>query len=84
MKEAIAVYDISAQELGLGTGWRQVAGRASSKKKPARKSKTTKQAAPRSAYADGNGNTWGGRGPRPKWLKDALAGGARLEDFAQK
>ena len=25
--------------------------------------------------------TWSGRGKRPRWLKDALAAGARLDDF---
>jgi DNA-binding protein H-NS len=28
-----------------------------------------------------SGETWAGRGPRPRWLKAALAEGARLEDF---
>lgn len=32
-------------------------------------------------YADGAGNTWIGRGPRPKWLNDALASGNKLTDF---
>lgn len=32
-------------------------------------------------YADQAGNTWGGRGPRPKWLKDALASGNVLTDL---
>ena len=27
------------------------------------------------------GDTWSGRGLQPNWLKAALAGGARLEDF---
>lgn len=30
------------------------------------------------------GETWSGRGLQPKWLKVAIAGGARLEDFAQE
>ena len=29
-----------------------------------------------------SGNTWGGRGPRPQWLRDALANGKSLQDFA--
>jgi DNA-binding protein H-NS len=33
-------------------------------------------------YADGNGNTWGGRGPRPQWLRDALGSGKSLEDYS--
>lgn len=28
------------------------------------------------------GETWTGRGLQPKWLKSALEGGAKLEDFA--
>ena len=28
------------------------------------------------------GETWSGRGLRPNWLKAALAGGRKLEDFA--
>jgi len=32
-------------------------------------------------YADGAGNAWVGRGPRPQWLRDALDAGKRLEEF---
>ena len=28
------------------------------------------------------GETWSGRGLQPKWLKAAIAGGAKLTDFA--
>ncbi|PTT91016.1 histone family protein nucleoid-structuring protein H-NS [Pelomonas sp. HMWF004] len=28
------------------------------------------------------GETWSGRGLQPKWLKAAVAGGAKIEDFA--
>ncbi|RZL68636.1 MAG: hypothetical protein EOP77_00640 [Variovorax sp.] len=30
-------------------------------------------------YADGSGNFWSGRGPRPRWLREALASGVSLE-----
>lgn len=33
------------------------------------------------AYQDGAGNSWGGRGPRPKWLRAALQAGRSLEEF---
>ena len=33
-------------------------------------------------FTDGHGNVWGGRGPRPNWLRTALAQGHSLEDFA--
>jgi hypothetical protein len=32
-------------------------------------------------YADKAGNTWSGMGKRPGWLRDALEGGADLDDF---
>ena len=32
-------------------------------------------------YADGNGNTWSGRGVHPRWLSTALGSGATLEQF---
>lgn len=32
-------------------------------------------------YADQNGNTWTGKGRRPKWLRDALATGKTLADL---
>jgi len=35
-------------------------------------------------YADGVGGVWSGRGKRPKWLTEAIAGGAQLEDFLVK
>jgi DNA-binding protein H-NS len=28
-----------------------------------------------------SGETWGGRGHRPQWIKDALDGGRQLEEF---
>jgi DNA-binding protein H-NS len=34
------------------------------------------------SYADGQGRTWSGRGPRPAWLREALANGKSLQDFA--
>lgn len=32
-------------------------------------------------YRDENGNTWTGRGLKPRWLHDALASGATLDSF---
>ena len=78
MKEAIAVYEISAEDLGLGggRGMRSGRGAGAGRRGPQRRAEGV-------AYADGKGNTWGGRGPRPRWLKDALANGAQLTDFAK-
>ena len=46
--------------------------------RPARKSR---KAARKVKYRDEAGNTWGGMGKRPQWLRDALAGGRQLDDF---
>ena len=82
IRQAISTYGLTAADLGLnGTGKR---GRPPGKTAPAgRKSATKKTRAGRRAkFRDPSGNTWGGRGPRPQWLRDALASGRKLEDFA--
>jgi DNA-binding protein H-NS len=33
-------------------------------------------------YRDRAGNTWAGRGAKPRWLVAAIKGGEKLEDFA--
>lgn len=80
MREAIDVYDITPSELGFGANKR--AAQKGSKKSGGRNAGASKRNRT-AAYSDKEGNTWGGRGPRPKWLKDALAAGAKLEDFAR-
>jgi DNA-binding protein H-NS len=53
-------------------------------KKGAAKKASTKAAAKKAAkakYQDDAGNSWSGFGPRPKWLKEGIAGGKKLEDF---
>ncbi len=37
--------------------------------------------AARAKYRDDAGNSWSGFGPRPKWLKEGIASGKKLEDF---
>ncbi len=46
--------------------------------KPSKPSKSNKAA----RFRDNSGNAWVGRGPRPQWLRDALAAGKSLKDFA--
>lgn len=75
IKEAIAVYGLTADDLGL-SGSRRGSGR-----KPA-SGKGRKASGSQPKYRDEAGNVWGGRGPRPQWLRDALADGKTLEDFA--
>ncbi len=77
IKEAIAFYKLTAQDLGL---------RKSRDAKPAAKpSRKTAARAPRGAgvakYGDGQGKTWTGRGKRPRWFVEALAAGRSADDL---
>lgn len=76
IKEAIAHYGITAEQLGFGSS-----AVASVPKLPAAaKAESSAQRSPK--FSDGNGNVWSGRGPRPHWLRKALETGKTLEDFA--
>lgn len=80
IKEAIAAYGLSAADLGLG-----VARAAKAAKAPARPAaRKAGKGAAAAKYRDESGNVWGGRGPRPAWLRSALAAGKQLSDFAVK
>ena len=84
MRQAIDYYGITAAELGFSAGAKAAAPRAA--KGPGRKARVLKAAAKTKqpaevAYRDANGNTWVGRGKRPQWLRDALAGGRSLDEF---
>jgi len=79
IKQAIAHYSLTPDQL-FGTS-SAAARKVTSSAKAAGKSSRAKGSSS-AAYADGAGNTWGGRGPRPHWLRDALAAGQSLEDFA--
>jgi DNA-binding protein H-NS len=79
IREAIAVYGLTASDLGLSGAKRGPKPKAAAKR--ARKAGKATSARP-AKFRDENGNSWGGRGPRPQWLRTALAGGKKLEDFA--
>ena len=82
IRQAVDVYGLTPEDIfgrrAPGKPAGKSAGRAAAKSaaKPARSTSGR-----RAAYADGQGNEWGGRGPRPRWLREALAGGASLESF---
>lgn len=86
IREAIAAYGLTAADLGLGAGRKARAagkpGRKPGRPKKAAAGKPGRKVAPK--YRDDKGNTWAGRGKRPVWLRDALAAGRKLEDFAVK
>jgi DNA-binding protein H-NS len=88
IREAISVYGLSAEDLGFGS---QKVAKAAPAEKPAapvkrRGPKATKPAKAESVvkFRNESGGTWGGRGKRPQWLRDALAAGKSLADFAVK
>lgn len=68
IKTAIEHYGLTAEHLGFG-------GEVKAKAKGVGK------AASGAKYHDGNGQSWSGRGPRPRWLREAISGGASLESF---
>jgi DNA-binding protein H-NS len=78
VQREIELHGLTVDDLfGGGTS---VGGGQRAKSSKAVKARSTKSAkAPK--FGDSAGNTWGGMGKRPQWLKDALEGGASLEDF---
>jgi DNA-binding protein H-NS len=79
IKEAVKAYGLTASDLGLAAT-RAPRAAKSAAKRPGRKPGRPAMA----KYRDETGNTWGGRGPRPAWLRSALAAGKQLSDFAAK
>ena len=81
IRDAISVYNLTAEDLGFGSK-PKAAGKPA---KPAKgKARKTAKAPAVVKYRNDAGGTWGGRGKRPQWLRDALAGGKTLADFAVK
>ena|SRR6218665_1801246 len=81
IKEAIDAYGITADDLGLvphgGLSPKRERKSTERSQKIGKKTRATSVA----KFRDAAGNTWGGRGPRPVWLRNALADGATLESF---
>lgn len=78
IREAIDAYGLTPEDLFGGKRKAKVSGKTAGRK-PAKARRAAAQSGAK--YSDKQGNTWGGRGPRPQWLRDALASGASLEDF---
>jgi DNA-binding protein H-NS len=78
IKEAVRIYGLTAGDLGLGGSPSRKRGSSSKRASPQRSAKARSAA----KYRDPAGNTWGGRGPRPRWLREALASGKSLQEFA--
>jgi len=72
MRKEIAKYGLTPDQL-----FGEVKSRGARAAKPAKKASKARVA----KYADGSGNTWGGMGKRPEWLRQALEAGKSLEEF---
>ena len=88
IREAMAVYGITVEELDP-----KRAVKPKDVESPEMKRIASRQVvAPRPAagrskpvkYRDKQGHTWAGGGSMPTWLRDAVAGGASIEDFLVK
>ena len=79
IKEAIAHYDITPEELFGGVPARATRKRAVAG--PAARKPAARKPAGVAKYTDGAGRTWSGVGKRPNWFKDALAAGKQPEDL---
>lgn len=69
IRVAIDHYGLTSEDLGFKVP------------RGVRVARVATKAASGTQYGDEQGNTWGGRGPRPHWLRDALSQGRTLEEF---
>ena len=76
IKAEIAKHGLTVEQL-FGTSSNGRVARAFAKPKAVAKFGASKPA----KFADGSGNTWGGMGKRPQWIRDALEAGKSLDDF---
>ena len=82
IREAITVYSLTAEDLGLSGKAKGLKQAAAPTKKGGRKAAAKPLAVVK--FRNETGGTWGGRGKRPQWLRDALTSGKTLADFAVK
>ncbi|MEZ2299436.1 H-NS family nucleoid-associated regulatory protein [Variovorax sp. RCC_210] len=75
IKVAISHYGLTPDQLGFGK-----TAPKSTRVEKAGASNSNKAAAPR--FANNEGQVWSGRGPRPHWLREALANGRSLQEFS--
>jgi DNA-binding protein H-NS len=79
LRDALAAGKSLDDFLVNGAGkLRSAGGTAPSKKAGARKKR---RGAGKVKFSDGSGHSWSGFGPHPGWLRDAIAGGRKLDEF---
>lgn len=86
LNESIARYGLSVEDLhfpGNGASSSNSSASASGAKgRSGASSRAANASSDDAKYSDGPGRVWGGRGPRPAWLREAMAQGRSLESFA--
>ena len=75
--EAIAPKSVRAMTNGNGNGYHK----PMPTKTKTRRVAITKTAKVAPKYKGDDGQTWSGRGKRPRWLADRIAAGAKIEQF---
>ena len=82
-KKAEALVAVRAKAKAMGFSLAELTGEPAPKAVKKTAGPAKKKAPGKPAYRDTENakNTWGGRGPRPAWLRDALAAGKSLDDF---
>ena len=84
VREAIAHYGLTPEDLfGAAKGRRKAVNTlpTANKAPKAKPGTAAKRKTVPVKYRDSSGNTWTGRGNKPRWLAAALASGKRIEDF---
>ena len=83
IKEAIAVYGLTAADLGLGERGRKVHDSPTDgmKRRTPRNAAVGGKKPAVVKYRDDKGNTWSGHGRRPQWYLDAIASGKSEADL---
>lgn len=84
LNESIAQYGLSAQDLHFPGASGSSSSASFFSLRSARSGSSSRSASSSDVakYSDGPGRVWGGRGPRPAWLREAMAQGRSLESFA--
>lgn len=78
LRSEIKTYGFTAKELGVGSG---TTATPSKLPKGDGAAKTTASKADHPYKGPNEGESWAGRGKRPKWLVEAIDKGKKLEDF---
>lgn len=85
IRSAIDTYGLTKEDLGFGAPKERAPRTEAAKparggRRKAAATKPTGRTIP-PKYRDQNGNTWTGRGLKPRWLTAALNEGKKIEDF---